>query len=97
MRKLENMGSIFIIPGKEPKNVETDDGFIDYDLDIGNLETNRKCNEDGRSCEVIVGEYLAVRQNRYDKHRNRDGETNRYRVFNNVLREAVLDAIGVVF
>lgn len=46
MRKLENMGSIFIIPGKEPKNVETDDGFIDYDLDIGNLETNRKCNED---------------------------------------------------
>lgn len=46
MRKLENMGSVFIIPGKEPKNVETDDGFIDYDLDIGNLETNRKCNED---------------------------------------------------
>lgn len=46
MRKLENMGSIFIIPGKEPKNVETDDGFIDYDLDIGNLEKSRKCNKD---------------------------------------------------
>ncbi len=51
MRKLENMGSIFIIPGKKPKNVETDDGFIDYDLGIGNLETNtecenRKCDED---------------------------------------------------
>lgn len=46
MRKLENMGSIFIIPGEEPENVKTDDEFIDYDLDIDNLEKNTECNED---------------------------------------------------
>ncbi len=46
MRKLENMGSIFIIPGEEPENVKTDDEFIDYDLGIGGLETNKKYTED---------------------------------------------------
>ena len=63
---------------------------------IDKHKIDRKCNEDGRSCEVIVGEYLAVRQNRYDKHRNRDGEANRYGVFDNVFCETVFDTLSVV-
>jgi len=45
MRKLENMGSTFIIPGEDQEETETDDMYVDYDYGRGDLEAKPKKSE----------------------------------------------------
>lgn len=45
MRKLENTGSTYIIPGEEPTKVETANEYIDYDFGIGKLERKPEKSE----------------------------------------------------
>ena len=64
---------------------------------INEDEVDGKSNKDRGSGELKTRKFLEVRDDSEGEHTDRNCETNRERVFDDVGGEAVFDAVGVFF